>query len=240
MNDRFIPHSSGLGYKRPLRILVVEDEPLLAEQLVSAAAKAGYAVDRAGDGRAADLLVHTERHDAIVLDLGLPGIDGLALLRRWRASGVSTPVLILTARSSWHEKVLGIDSGADDYMGKPFQIEEVFARIRAIIRRASGHAQNELRAGALVLDIAGARAVFNDAPVKLTGHEFRLLSYLMHHQHRAVSRTELVEHLYASDLDRDSNTIEVFIARLRRKFGSAAIETMRGLGYRIGTPGGST
>jgi two-component system OmpR family response regulator len=192
-------------------------------------------VDSAPDGRVADALVATERYDAITLDLGLPGVDGLTLLRRWRSAGLTTPVLILTARGSWHERVLGIDGGADDYLAKPFQIEEVLARLRALIRRAAGHARNDLRAGAITLDLSTARATRDGEPVKLTSQEFRVLSYLMHHQARIVTRTELSEHLYARDADRDSNTVEVFIARLRRKFGPASIETLRGIGYRMRT-----
>ena len=185
------------------------------------------------DGEQADVLAYTERYDAIVLDLGLPKIDGLSLLRRWRKDGMSVPVLILTARGSWHEKVEGIDGGADDYVAKPFRIEEVLARIRALIRRASGHAQADLRCGQVVLESRTARVLVSGVPVKLTSHEFRVLSYLMHHSGRIVSRSELVEHIYALDLDRDSNTVEVFIARLRRKLGAEFIETVRGFGYRI-------
>ena len=168
-----------------------------------------------------------------MLDLGLPKVDGLTLLRRWRESGIGTPVLILTARDSWHEKVQGIDGGADDYMGKPFRIEEVLARLRGLIRRSTGHATVELRAGALVLDPRLPRVTVDGVEVKLTSHELRVLSYLMHHRGRVVSQAELTEHIYAQDFDRDSNTVEVFIARLRRKLGASSIETVRGLGYRI-------
>ncbi len=217
-----------------MRILVVEDEPALAAQLASACGEAGYAVDRAADGEAADLLAGVESYDAIVLDLGLPKIDGLTLLRRWREAGLATPVLILTARGSWHEKVEGIDGGADDYVGKPFRIEEVLARIRALIRRASGNARSEIRSGDLSLDTRTARVTAGGVPVKLTSHEFRVLAYLMHHRGRIITRAELTEHIYAQDFDRDSNTVEVFIARLRRKLGQGAIETVRGTGYRIG------
>ena len=223
-----------LRYKQRLvKILIVEDEPALSAQLRSALDAAGYAVDCAADGERADFLAGTERYDAIVLDLGLPGEDGLTLLRRWRDAGIATPVLILTARGSWHEKVLGIDGGADDYMAKPFRIEEVLARLRALMRRAAGQVTPELRAGAVTLDPRFARVTLDGAPVKLTSHEFRLLSYLMHHQGRVVSQAELTEHIYAQDRDRDSNTVEVFIARLRRKLGASFIETVRGLGYRI-------
>jgi len=217
-----------------MKILIVEDEAALARQLASALSDGGYAVDAAADGERADFLARTERYDAMVLDLGLPKIDGLTLLRRWREAGITTPVLVLTARDSWHEKVQGIDGGADDYMSKPFRIEEVQARLRALLRRASGHLTPELRAGAVTLDPRLARVTVEGAPVKLTSHEFRVLSYLMHHRGRVVSQAELVEHIYAQNFDRDSNTVEVFIARLRRKLGASFIETVRGLGYRIG------
>ena len=214
-------------------MLVVEDEALLSEQLATALGHAGYAVDCAADGERADFLGQTERYDAIVLDLGLPKIDGLTVLRRWRDAGVFVPVLILTARGSWHEKVHGIDGGADDYVAKPFEIEEVLARVRALIRRASGQVTPELRCGALVLDPRAARVTVDGVPVRLTSHEFRVLSYLMHQHGRVVSQSELTEHIYAQNADRDSNTVEVFIGRLRRKLGPSFIETVRGLGYRV-------
>ena len=216
-----------------MRVLVVEDETRLSRQLARALGDAGYAVDGAADGERADFLAQTERYDAVVLDLGLPKIDGLTLLRRWRDAGLLVPVLVLTARGSWHEKVHGIDGGADDYVAKPFRMEEVLARLRALIRRASGQAQAELRCGGLVLDPRAARVMMDGVPVKLTGHEFRVLSYLMHHRGRVVSQGELTDHIYAQNFDRDSNTVEVFIARLRRKLGASFIETVRGLGYRI-------
>jgi two-component system OmpR family response regulator len=216
-----------------VRVLVVEDEARLAEQLAAALHDRGYAVDRANDGARADFLAQTEEYDAILLDLGLPKTDGLTLLRQWREAGLTVPVLILTARGSWHEKVQGIDSGADDYLAKPFQMEEVLARLRALIRRAAGHASSSLRAGAVALDTRLSRVTLDGAPVTLTSHEFRVLSYLMHHRGRIVSQGELTEHIYAQAFDRDSNTVEVFIARLRRKLGASFIETVRGLGYRI-------
>jgi two-component system OmpR family response regulator len=216
-----------------MRVLVVEDEPRLAEDLARALGDAGYAVDRAADGERADFLGHTERYDAVVLDLGLPKLDGLTVLRRWRAAGVTMPVLMLTARGSWHEKVQGIDSGADDYVAKPFAMEEVLARLRALIRRAGGHAGPELRCGTLALDPRAARVTVGGVPIKLTSHEFRVLSYLMHHPGRVVSQSELTEHIYAENADRDSNTVEVFVARLRRKLGGSFIQTVRGLGYRM-------
>jgi two-component system OmpR family response regulator len=216
-----------------MRVIIVEDEASLAKQLSAALRRAGYAVDHAADGERADLLGHDELYDAVVLDLGLPKLDGLTLLRRWREAGQSMPVLVLTARGSWHEKVIGIDSGADDYMSKPFRMEELLARLRALIRRSSGQINPELRCGALVLDPRSGKVVLEGAEVKLTSHEFRVLSYLMHHKQRIVSQGELTEHIYSQDFDRDSNTVEVFIARLRRKLGSSLIETVRGLGYRM-------
>ncbi len=219
-----------------MKVLIVEDEAALARQLRDAVGEAGFAVDTAADGERADFLVQTERYDAIVLDLGLPRVDGLTLLRRWRETGVTAPVLVLTARDSWHEKVQGIDGGADDYMAKPFRIEEVLARLRALVRRASGQITPELRSGGVRLDPRLARVTLDDVPVKLTSHEFRVLSYLMHHRGRIVPQAELIEHIYAQNYDRDSNTVEVFIARLRRKLGAPFIETVRGLGYRIGGP----
>src|SRR5215467_13726715 len=165
-----------------VKILVVEDETRLSKELERALGAAGYAVDCAADGERADFLGQTERYDAVVLDLGLPKVDGLTVLRRWREAGVFMPVLVLTARGSWHEKVQGIDSGADDYLSKPFQMEELLARLRALIRRASGQAVPELRCGAVTLDTRNARVLLNGSLVRLTSHEFRVLSYLMHHR----------------------------------------------------------
>lgn len=219
-----------------MRLLVVEDEPRLAADLRASLEAAGYAVDVAGDGAAADFHVKTEDYDLVVLDLGLPRVDGLTLLGRWRREGMATPVLLLTARSSWHEKVEGIDAGADDYVAKPFHVEEVIARIRALIRRAAGHADAELRCGPVRLHVPRATAFVNDVPVKLTGHEFRILAYLMHHRGRVVGQSELVEHVYAQSFDRDSNTVEVFVSRLRRKLGVDCIRTVRGLGYCLEEP----
>jgi len=220
-----------------MRVLVVEDEEKLARSLASAIGDAGYAVDCARDGEQAEMLGHTEQYDAVVLDLGLPGLDGLTVLKRWRDAGVFMPVLVLTARGSWYEKVQGIDGGADDYVTKPFRMEEVLARLRALIRRASRQASPEIRCGALVLDPRAAKVTLDGEPVKLTSHEFRVLSYLMHQRGRVVSQGELTEHIYSQDFDRDSNTVEVFIARLRRKLGPTVIETVRGLGYRIAESG---
>src|SRR5271165_2007789 len=214
-----------------MRILIVEDDKDLSRQLLAALGEAGYVADAAFDGEDGAYLGDTEPYDAIILDLGLPKIDGLSILERWRSNDVKTPVLILTARDRWSEKVAGINAGADDYVAKPFQMEEVIARLRALLRRSAGIAKAEFECGPLRLDTRTARVTFNGAPVKLTGLEFRLLSYLMHHQSRVVSRTELVDHLYQQDFDRDSNTIEVFIGRLRRKIPADLIHTVRGLGY---------
>jgi two-component system, OmpR family, response regulator len=222
-----------LRYNEDVRVLVVEDEALLSQQLAAALTAAGYAVDCAPDGERADFLGRTEHYDAVVLDLGLPRIDGLTVLRGWREAGLAMPVLVLTARASWYEKVQGIDVGADDYVAKPFRVEEVLARIRALIRRAHGQVTPELRCGAVTLDPRVAKVTVKGVPIKLTSHEYRVLSYLMHHRDRIVPQSELVEHIYAQRFDRDSNTVEVFIARLRRKLGAAFIETVRGLGYRV-------
>ena len=220
-----------------MRILVVEDERTLSARLAEALSAAGYVVDAAGDGTRADFLALTEQYDAIVLDLGLPAVDGITLLRRWREANLPVPVLVLSARGTWSEKVLGIDSGADDYVTKPFQMEEVLARVRALIRRAHGRVQPELRCGRIALDPRSTRVTVDGAPVSLTSHEFRVLSYLMHQSGRVVSRGELTEHIYAQDFDRESNTVEVFVARLRRKLGPSTIETVRGLGYRVAAEG---
>jgi len=216
-----------------MRILLVEDEPTLRAQLAQALQAAGYAVDEADNGRDALHLGQTEPFDAVVLDLGLPQLDGLSVLRRWREEGHAMPVLILTARDHWHDKVSGIDAGADDYLTKPFHGEELLARLRALIRRASGLASPLLRCGPLALDTRSGRVTVGNEPVNLTSHEYKVLSYLMHRPGAVVSRSELTEHIYAQDHDRDSNTIEVFVARLRRKLPPELIETVRGLGYRL-------
>jgi two-component system OmpR family response regulator len=214
-----------------MRLLVVEDDPDLNRQIVAALEEAGYAVDRAQDGEEGHFLGDTEPYDAIVLDIGLPKMDGISVLEQWRRDGKTTPVLILTARDRWSDKVQGFDAGADDYVAKPFHMEEILARIRALLRRASGHASSELNCGLVRLDTRSGRVTVDGSAIKLTSHEYRLLAYLMHHQGRVVSRTELVEHLYDQDFDRDSNTIEVFVGRLRKKLGADVIQTVRGLGY---------
>lgn len=217
-----------------MRLLVAEDDASLRDQLASALTQAGYAVDTAGDGTQAEFLGQTETYDAAVLDLGLPGLDGLTVLRRWRDAGVGVPVLVLTARDSWSDKVRGIDGGADDYLTKPFRTEELLARLRALIRRASRQMTSEARVGDVTFDATQARVAMNGTPARLTALEFRVFAYLMTHRGRIVSQAELVDHIYARDEDRDSNTVEVFVARLRRKLGAHTIETVRGLGYRVG------
>ncbi len=222
-----------------MRILIVEDEVTLAEELKAALTGAGYVTDVAHDGEEAHHLGDTEPYDAVILDLGLPVLDGLSVLERWRRDGRTMPVLILTARDRWRDKVAGMDAGADDYVTKPFHTEEVLARLRALMRRAAGHASAELVSGALSLDTRTGRVALEGRAVKLTSLEHRLLTYLMHHAGRVVSRTELIEHLYDQDFDRDSNTIEVFVARLRKKVGADRIITVRGLGYRLEDPDGA-
>ncbi len=221
-----------------MRVLVIEDEPRLAAQLARSLNDAGHAVDVAHDGEDGHHLGDTEPYDAVILDLGLPNLDGLSVLKRWREDGRTMPVLILTARERWREKVAGFDAGADDYVVKPFQMEEVLARLRALMRRSAGHASSEITCGPVSLDTGSGRVTVDGAAVKLTAHEFKLLSYLMHQQGRVVSRTELTEHIYSQDFDRDSNTIEVFVGRLRRKLGVDVIRTQRGLGYVMTAGGG--
>ncbi|GLK81431.1 response regulator transcription factor [Methylopila turkensis] len=222
-----------------MRLLVVEDDPDLNRQITAALEEAGYAVDRAYDGEEGHFLGDTEPYDAIVLDIGLPKKDGISVLEQWRRDGRTAPVLILTARDRWSDKVQGFDAGADDYVAKPFHMEEVLARLRALLRRATGHASSELLCGPVRLDTRAGRVTLDGNAIKLTSHEYRLLAYLMHHQGRVVSRTELVEHMYDQDFDRDSNTIEVFVGRLRKKLGSDLIQTVRGLGYVLASPGGA-
>jgi len=216
-----------------LRLLVVEDDPDLNRQLVTALGEAGYVVDTAFDGEEGHFLGDTEPYDAVVLDIGLPKKDGLSVLEQWRCDDRKMPVLILTARERWSDKVAGMDAGADDYVAKPFHMEEVLARLRALVRRSAGHARNEMECGSMRLDTRTSRVTVDGQGVKLTSHEYRVLHYLMLHRERVVSRTELVEHLYEQDFDRDSNTVEVFIGRLRKKLPGDLIKTVRGLGYRL-------
>jgi two-component system, OmpR family, response regulator len=216
-----------------MRLLLIEDEKDLNRQIFTALSEAGYVVDRAYDGENGHFLGDTEPYDAVILDIGLPKMDGVTVLEKWRRDGKTFPVLILTARDRWSDKVQGFDAGADDYVPKPFHMEELLARIRALLRRATGHATNELVCGQLTLDTKSSKVVVDGNSIKLTSHEYRLLSYLMHHQGRVVSRTELVEHMYDQDFDRDSNTIEVFVGRLRKKLDIDIIQTVRGLGYLV-------
>ncbi|MCU0967923.1 MAG: response regulator transcription factor [Rubrivivax sp.] len=216
-----------------MRLLLVEDDPTLRAQLRVGLVEAGYAVDEVDNGRDAHFLGDTEAYDAVVLDLGLPLVDGLTVLKRWRDAGRAMPVLVLTARDSWSEKVAGIDAGADDYLTKPFHMEELLARVRGLIRRAAGQASPVLRCGDLALDTRSGRVTWGGQALTLTSHEFKVLDYLMHRPGAVVSRTELTEHIYAQDFDRDSNTIEVFVGRLRKKLPHALIETVRGQGYRL-------
>lgn len=220
-----------------MRILVVEDEPTLAGQLADALRGAGYTVDVSGDGESARFLGDVEAFDAVVLDLGLPVMDGLTVLKQWRAAQRDMPVLILTARDNWHEKVAGIDAGADDYLTKPFHMEELLARVRALLRRSTSHSSAQWRCGPLMLDTRQAKVTIDGQALTLTSHEYKVLSVLMQRAGEVVSRTELIEHIYAQDFDRDSNTIEVFIGRLRKKLPPDTIETVRGLGYRLAAQG---
>ena len=219
-----------------MRLLVVEDDPDLNRQLKDALSGAGYVVDVALDGEEGHFLGDTEPYDAVVLDLGLPQMDGVSVLEAWRRDGRMMPVLILTARDRWSDKVAGFDAGADDYVAKPFHMEEILARVRALLRRAAGHASPELECGPLVVDTRAARVTINGNFIKLTSLEYRLLAYMAHHKGRVISRTELVEHLYDQDFDRDSNTVEVFVGRIRKKLGLGLITTVRGLGYCLNEP----
>ena len=219
-----------------MRLLVVEDDPDLNRQLTTALTDAGYVVDTVADGEEGHFLGDTEPYDAVILDLGLPVVDGVTVLEKWRRAGRKMPVLILTARDRWSDKVAGFDAGADDYVSKPFHMEEVLARVRALLRRSAGHATSDISCGPLTLDTKSARVTVDGKAVKLTSLEFRLLAYLMHHKGRVVSRTELVEHLYDQDFDRDSNTIEVFVGRLRKKLEVDVLRTIRGLGYCLSEP----
>ena len=221
-----------------MRILIVEDDPSLGRQLEDQLTSEGYAVELATDGEEAQFLGETEPYDAVVLDLGLPKRDGLSVLRAWREEGNAVPVLVLTARDHWHDKVQGIDAGADDYLAKPFRLEELLARVRALIRRGKGHASATFACGDVMLDTRSGSVTVSGRPIELTAYEFRVLAYLMHKIGHVVSRTELTEHVYAQDFDRDSNTIEVFVGRLRRKLGRDIIRTVRGLGYRLEDPAG--
>ncbi|MCQ0969739.1 response regulator transcription factor [Paracoccus sp. TK19116] len=214
-----------------MRALIVEDDQTLAAQLASAMQDAGFVTDTAPDGEAGEYLGATETYDVAILDLGLPGLPGIDVLTRWRDQGIAMPVLILTARGDWTDKVAGFRAGADDYAVKPFRLDEVVLRAQTLIRRAAGHARPVIRAGKLLLDAQLGVITRDGTPLKLTAFETRILTYLIHHQDRIVSRTELSEHLYEADSDRDFKSIEVVIGRLRRKVGDGVIETRRGEGY---------
>jgi len=216
-----------------MRLLVVEDEPTLCEQLKLALQEQGYVVDTASNGEDALHFGKEEEIDAAILDLGLPKLDGISVLKGWRAAQKTFPVIILTARDNWGEKVAGIDSGADDYITKPFHMEELLARVRSVIRRSTGHSSSVISIQGLTLDLASNRVSLDGNTINLTSYELRLLGYLMHHPNKVIDKTTLSEHLYAYDEDKDSNTIEVFIARLRKKLPEGLIETVRGLGYRL-------
>lgn len=219
--------------RRAIRILLVEDDPELARRLTAALSEAGFAVDHAADGEAGCLMGETNDFDAVVLDLGLPRLPGIEVLRRWRRAGRDIPVLILTARDAWTDRVEGLNAGADDYLGKPFQSAEVVARLRALTRRSAGRASPVLRRGDIVLDPAASAVTLNGQAIELTARELRILTYLMHRAGRIVSQAELIDHVYALDETRESNTIEVYIGRLRKKLGKDVIRTLRGLGYRM-------
>lgn len=216
-----------------MRALVVEDDRDLARQITGALTENGYAVDTAYDGEEGHFLGDTEPYDIVVLDIGLPVMDGIEVLEQWRAAELSMPVLVLTARDRWREKIAGLDAGADDYVTKPFQMEEVLARIRALVRRSTGNASPVLSVGPVSLDPSASQVTVEEKQVKLTAHEYKLLAYMMHHKGKVLSRTELIEHIYAQDFDKDSNTIEVFVGRLRKKLGVDVIQTIRGLGYKM-------
>ena len=220
-----------------MRILLVEDDTRVASTVATALEAAGFVVEQSSDGEDAWFRGDTETWSAVILDLGLPGMDGLAVLRRWREAGQRFPVLILTARGDWHERVEGIDAGADDYLPKPFRMEELLARLRALARRAAGQASPVLRAGALTLDTRRMQVSRDGVPVHLSPTEYRLVAYLMQHAGRVVPQLELTEQLYAQDFERDSNSIEVLVGRVRRKLGSGLIQTRRGFGYLIDEAG---
>ncbi len=214
-----------------MRILVVEDEQKVAADIARALNNSGYLPDIVDDGEEAWFRGDTEDYSAVILDLGLPKLDGISILKRWRSAGVTTPVLILTARGSWSERVEGIDAGADDYLPKPFQIEELLARLRAVLRRTVGHASSLIEVREVLFDPRNMRVSVKGVPLQLSPLEYRAIAYLLHHRGRVIGQHELVEHVYGGDCDRESNTLEVLIGRLRRKIGVDLIKTRRGYGY---------
>lgn len=217
-----------------MRVLVAEDDPALRTRISAALQEAGFAVDAVADGSEAEFLGQTEDFDAAVLDLGLPGMDGLSALARWREAGRAFPVLVLTARSRWHDKLAGFNAGADDYLTKPFQLEELIVRLRALIRRSTGHAHPRLACGALELDVNAARFSLGGDPLALTAQEFRILAYFMHHPGKVIGRGTLGEHVYEGGFDPDSNALDVLIGRIRRKLGPGFLHTVRGQGFMLG------
>ncbi|MCP4896568.1 MAG: response regulator transcription factor [bacterium] len=219
-----------------MRILLVEDDEKTAEAVTASLAAAGYVVDHETDGKEAWFKGDTEPYAAVVLDLGLPSMDGLSTLKKWRQAGQTFPVLILTARGNWNERVEGIDAGADDYLPKPFQMQELLARLRAIVRRSAGQSTPVITIGSVSLDARQMRVSVDGMPIHLSPQEYRLVSFLMHHAGRVVSQLELTEQLYAQDFERDSNAVEVLVGRVRRKLGADLIKTRRGFGYVIETP----
>ncbi|MBX3578326.1 MAG: response regulator transcription factor [Rhizobiaceae bacterium] len=223
-----------------MRVLLVEDDRRIARDIAAALAEAGYVVDSATDGEDAWFKGDTEDYAAIVLDLGLPTMDGLSVLKRWRAAGRRTPVLVLTARGTWTERVEGIDAGADDYLPKPFAMEELLARLRALLRRSGGHAAPVIAIGDVILDPRQMRVSRAGRAIALTPQEYRLVSYLMHHSGRVVPQQELAEHLQAEHYERESNAVEVLVGRTRRKLGDGLIETRRGFGYLVPAPDAPT
>jgi DNA-binding response OmpR family regulator len=220
-----------------MRLLLVEDDERIAREVAATLQAAGYMVETVGEGEEAWFRGETEDYDLIVLDLGLPGMDGLAVLKRWRAAGRSLPVLVLSARGTWPERVEGINAGADDYLPKPFQMEEMLARVRALIRRSAGLGTSVIESGPISLDTRAMRVTRDGIPMALSPLEYRLLAYLMHHKGRVVPGTELLEHLYGVSDSHEANALEAVVVRLRRKLGAEAIETRRGFGYAIaGSP----
>ncbi len=218
-----------------MRILLVEDDVRITRDVTDTLSAAGYIVDHESDGEEAWFKGSTENYAAVILDLGLPRMDGLAILKKWRAEERRFPILVLSARGTWGERVEGIDAGADDYLPKPFELEELLARLRAVIRRSAGHANALLRHGEVVLDPKQMRVTVRGVPKSLSPQEYRLLSYLMHHGGRVVSQRELAEHLQGEHEERESNAVEVLVGRLRRKLDIDVIKTHRGFGYAVGT-----
>ncbi|PWE55978.1 DNA-binding response regulator [Metarhizobium album] len=214
-----------------MRVLVVEDDERISEDISTVLTSSGYAVDGVRDGETAWFKGDTEEYALVVLDLGLPKLDGISILKRWRANGRHMPVLVLTARGSWAERVEGIDAGADDYLPKPFQFEELLARVRALIRRSVGHGAATIEIGDLTIDTRSMRVSLGGLPQSLTPFEYRLVSYLAHHRDRVVSASELLDHVYGDDFSREANALEALITRLRKKLGASVITTRRGFGY---------